>query len=99
MLPALRGARVEPGTLYWEHIGNTAIRRGRWKLVREHGTPWELYDIDADRAELDNLAARHPGVVAELTAAWSAWADRVGVIRWEQVQEIYRRDAKGDPAA
>ena len=67
---ALRGARVEPGTLYWEHIGNTAIRRGRWKLVREHGTPWELYDIDADRAELDDLAAQHPDVVAELAAAW-----------------------------
>ena len=34
MLPALRGGRVEPGTLYWEQIGNTAIRRGRFKLVR-----------------------------------------------------------------
>ena len=59
MLPALRGGRVEPGTLYWEHIGNTAIRRGRWKLVREHGQPWELYDIDTDRAELANVAASH----------------------------------------
>jgi arylsulfatase len=99
MLPALRGARVEPGTLYWEHIGNTAIRRGRWKLVREHGTPWELYDIDADRAELVDLAGRQPDVVRELAAAWSTWAERVGVIPWERVQEIYRRDAKGDPAA
>jgi arylsulfatase A-like enzyme len=99
MLPALRGARVPPGTLYWEHIGNTAIRRGRFKLVREHGAPWELYDIDADRAELVDLAARHPDVVGELATAWSAWAERVGVIPWERVQEIYRRDAKGDPAA
>jgi arylsulfatase len=99
MLPALRGGRVEAGTLYWEHIGNTAVRRGRWKLVREHGLSWELYDIDVDRAELNDLAARHPDVVAELAAAWSAWANRVGVIAWERVQEIYRRDAKGDPAA
>jgi len=99
MLPALRGGRVEAGTLYWEHIGNTAVRRGRWKLVREHGLPWELYDIDIDRAELTDLAPRHPDVVAELATAWSAWANRVGVIAWERVQEIYRRDAKGDPAA
>jgi|SoiMethySBSTD1v2_1073268.scaffolds.fasta_scaffold01112_18 arylsulfatase A-like enzyme len=99
MLPALRGERVEPGTLYWEHIGNTAIRRGRFKLVREHGQPWELYDIDTDRAELANVAASHPDVVAELATAWQAWAIRVGVIPWERVQEIYRREGKGDPAA
>ena len=99
MLSALRGGRGEAGTLYWEHIGNTAVRRGRWKLVREHGLPWELYDIDIDRAELTDLAPRHPDVVAELATAWSAWANRVGVIAWERVQEIYRRDAKGDPAA
>jgi arylsulfatase len=98
MLPALRGGRVEPRALYWEHIGNAAIRRGRWKLVREHGIPWELYDVDIDRAELVDEAARHPDVVAELGAAWSAWASRVGAIPWERVQEIYRREGKGDPA-
>lgn len=99
MLPALRGDRVEPRTLYWEHVGNAAIRRGRWKLVREHGSPWELYDIDIDRAELVDEEANHPDVVAELAAAWSAWASRVGVVPWERVQEIYRREGKGDPAA
>src|SRR6202008_98185 len=96
MLPALRGDRVEAGTLYWEHIGNTAIRRGRWKLVREQGLRWELYDIDVDRAGLVDLATRHPDVVSELAAAWSTWAGRVGVIPWERVQEIYQREAKGD---
>jgi arylsulfatase len=99
MLPALRGGRVEAGTLYWEHIGNTAIRRGRFKLVREHGQPWDLYDIETDRAELVNVAASHLDVVAELAIAWQAWANRVGVIPWERVQEIYRRENKGDPAA
>ena len=44
-------------------------------------------------------AAKHPDVVAELAAAWSAWASRVGVIPWERVQEIYRTERKGDPAA
>jgi len=97
MLSVLRGGAVETRTLYWEHLGNAAIRCARWKLVREHPHPWELYDIDADRAEVSNEAAHHPDTVAELSAAWSAWAGRVGVIPWERVQEIYRRDRKGDP--
>jgi len=99
MLPALAGGRVESRTLYWEHIGNAAIRRGRWKLVREHGLPWELYDVDVDRAELVDEAASHPDVVTELAAAWSAWAGRVGVIPWERMHEMYRREGKGDLAA
>ena len=67
MLPGFRGGTVRPRTLNWEHLGNAAIRRGRWKLVREHPHPWELYDIDVDRAELSNQAARHPDAVAELS--------------------------------
>ncbi len=97
ILPALRGAQVEPRTLYWEHLGNAAIRHGRWKLVREHPHPWELYEIDTDRAELSDQARNRPEVVAELGAAWAAWAKRVGVIPWERIQEIYHRDGNGDP--
>lgn len=93
MLPAWRG-ETEAGetgtadgghTLYWEHMGNAAVRRGRWKLVRDHPGGWELYDIRADRAERHDLAARHPGVVAELEAAYEAWAARCDVIPREQV--------------
>ena len=56
-LPALQGKASPDGTLYWEHTGNAAIRRGRWKLVREHPKPWELYDMASDRCELHDLAA------------------------------------------
>ena len=93
-LPALRGTASPDGTLYWEHTGNAAIRRGRWKLVREHPNAWELYDMASDRCELHDLAAAHPDVVQELDAAWQVWADRVGVIPWQTTLDIYRQSGK-----
>ena len=68
MLPGLRGEAVPDTTLFWEHLGNAAVRRGRWKLVREHPGRWELYDLAADRSELTDLAPSHPALVAELAS-------------------------------
>ncbi len=89
LLPALRGRSSADGTLYWEHTGNAAIRRGRWKLVRDWPSPWELYDLERDRTELVDLAGRHPELVAELAAAWDAWARRIGVIPFEETVRLY----------
>ena len=80
MLPALRGAPVPDATLFWEHLGNAAVRRGRWKLVREHRGRWELYDMDGDRSEMNDLANWHSGLVTELAAEYQHWARRVGVL-------------------
>ncbi len=83
LVPALAGqplARTQP--LFWEHEGNRAIRAGDWKLVSKHPGGWELYDMAADRSEMQNLAAQHPERVQELTAQWNAWAQRTGVLPW-----------------
>ncbi|MEJ7748570.1 MAG: arylsulfatase, partial [Candidatus Limnocylindrales bacterium] len=66
MLPALRGAEMPESSLYFEHTGNAAVRRGRWKLVREYGRAWELYDLAADRSEMRELAAERPALAREL---------------------------------
>jgi arylsulfatase A-like enzyme len=84
--PAFQGqplARKEP--LFWEHEGNRAVRSGKWKLVMKHDRPWELYDIDADRVESNDLSAKEPAKVKEMTATWEAWAARVGVRPWEEI--------------
>jgi arylsulfatase len=81
LLPAFSGeplARAEP--LFFEHEGHRAVRRGKWKLVaRGAKGKWELYDMQRDRTELRDLAQEEREVVAELSAAWDAWAKRCGV--------------------
>ena len=96
VLPALRGDPVPDATLYWEHTGNAAIRRGQWKMVRHFPHAWELYDMSRDRAELHDLAEQHPEVVDELSRDWHAWATRVGVIPWQGILDLYLE--RGQPA-
>ncbi len=79
--PALDGKplhRAQP--LCWEHESNRAIRDGQWKLVAKAGQPWELYDLTADRTEMNDLADRYPDKVKELSARWEAWAARANVL-------------------
>ena len=46
---------------FWEHIGNRAVRQGKWKLVARRPTgPWQLYDMEADRTETNDLSQQHP---------------------------------------
>jgi len=73
--------------LYWEHEGNCAVRQGKWKLVTRYPKDWELYDIEADRTELNDLSNQYPDVVAELSGLYQAWANRCGVEPWNQIIE------------
>jgi arylsulfatase len=83
LLPIFKGEqRGGHDAIYWEHEGNRAVRRGKWKLVSVHGKGWELYDLDADRTELNDLFAKHPDKVEELNRLYQTWADRCGVQSW-----------------
>lgn len=83
LMPMFAGHEVKrQSPLFWEHEGNRAVRDGKWKLVSKHRREWELYDMDADRTEMQDLLNQHPQRVAELVQQWQAWADRVGVMPW-----------------
>jgi arylsulfatase len=104
LLPILQGkSRGDSTPLFWEHEGNRAVRQGKWKLVAEFRGPWQLYNIEADRTELKNLAASHGDRVTELATLWQSWAERAGVVPWESLpgasyrpSTTYRR--KSEPA-
>jgi arylsulfatase len=90
LVPAFTGELPARGPMFWEHEGNAAVRIGRWKLVRNYPQAWELYDLDADRTELHDLAAQHPQRVADMAAQYDAWAARCGVIPREQILELMK---------
>ena len=52
---------------------------------------WELYDVEADRTELRDLAAEMPEKVAELEAAYERWAKATG----RAIPGVAKKKAKG----
>jgi arylsulfatase len=80
LVPILSGEKYAGhDVLAWEHFGAKAIRRGDWKAVARQRGRWELYDVAKDRAEINDLAAKHPDAVRDLEAKWEEWARRTNV--------------------
>jgi len=73
-----RGDRPEPHR-------NSAALDGRWKLV--NGV--ELYDLQSDPAEANNLAAQHPDIAKRLRAEYDAWFADVSATRNYAPPKIY----------
>jgi arylsulfatase A-like enzyme len=65
-LPNLLDADSAPpreATVHQAANGTLSLRRGKWKLI----APAQLYDLETDVAEKQDVAADHPGIVEELT--------------------------------
>lgn len=92
LIPIIYNDERDYEPLFWEHEGNAAIRKGRWKLVRDYPGPWELYDMDDDRTELNNLVDEYPNVVDEMIKEYEVWADRCGVIPREKILKLMEKD-------
>ncbi|MEE8523621.1 MAG: sulfatase-like hydrolase/transferase [Thermoanaerobaculia bacterium] len=108
LLPYLTGDRESAphASLYWR-FGNGAgwaVRQGRWKLVKQRRRR-ALFDLQSDIGERRNLAARHPALVRELTAAYRSWSEEMVGPRWpnpgrekaapsdEKAKAVYGRDS------
>lgn len=90
LVPAFaKDGTVTRDSLWWQHEGNRALRVGDWKLVAAgKDSPWELYDLKADRCETKDLAKEMPDKVRELAAQWTK--------QTEEYAAIAARDAPPD---
>ena len=93
--------------------GHRALRRGQYKLVWEQppgntwwGYPipgswyrWQLYDLDTDPGEANDLSADNPELVAELTALWEDYATAHDVVRDVRPNNFERWPPAPAPAA
>ena len=84
LLPYLTGRR--PGaaheTLFWRRGPAAAVRSGPWKLLRVRGNPTLLFHLGHDLGETKDLAARHPEVVARMTADLARWEKQLAPPKW-----------------
>ena len=72
---------------YFENAGSLAIVAHGWKAVLKHtsGQPydnekWELYDLNVDRSECNDLADSQPAKLAEMVDLWWQQAETHGVL-------------------
>ena len=80
-------ATLTRGAQYFEMLGHRGIWKDGWKAVTHHGSGkpfdedrWELYHLDKDFSEHDDLAASDPAKLKEMVDLWWAEADRNGVL-------------------
>lgn len=94
LVPAFDNKALGREAIYWEHEGNRAVRMGRWKLVSKADDNsfiwdkiaeldvknWELYDMEIDRTELNDVSKAHSDLVRKMADMWLVWAKRTKTI-------------------
>ena len=104
LLPILQGKeRERHETLYFHFGTDRALRQGSWKLVSAKLGRWELYNLDEDRTELNDLAGKHPERVKAMAAQWFDLAENTERLKGRHLSPVkdtikrlgFRKDTSG----
>jgi arylsulfatase len=88
LLPVLRGktevVHKDDIAVSWELFGFRAVRKGDFKLLwlpEPFGTgDWQLYDLENDPGELNDLSTQRRGLRDEMAEIWEKYAQETGVV-------------------
>lgn len=91
-------------TQYFEMLGNRAIYHKGWKAVTRHipgssfdSDQWELYQVENDFSETNNLAAAEPEKLQQLIDLWWEEAEKYGVLPLDGRPLFGRNGREGNP--
>ncbi len=66
----------------WKLVSKASINNPqRWdKIENLDQNRWELFDMELDRTELNDLSQKYPDKVSAMSVMWTNWAKKTGAI-------------------
>ncbi|MEQ9289680.1 MAG: sulfatase [Cyclobacteriaceae bacterium] len=94
LMPFLNEEKNGPphDVLYWKKENRAAIRQGDWKLIRFPDRPAELYNLNDDISEVNDLAAAQPDRVRAMYKKLFEWELTLDRPLW-QLKRLYEGKA------
>jgi arylsulfatase A-like enzyme len=87
LVPILKGKkRKGHATIYQQFGTDRALRQGDWKVVAAKGGRWELYNLQKDRTELNDLKTKHPERAQGMIEEWFRIAKNVDRLKGGQLK-------------
>jgi arylsulfatase A-like enzyme len=82
--------------LYFSHQGNKALRQGKWKAVISSDIDgrWQLYNMDEDRTEQNNLADDFYQFGQPLWKQMNQDRLKEMITRWEELDKLFRKQGQ-----
>ena len=95
LLPIFQNKQRSPHDPLYFHFGtDRALRSGPWKLVSAKLGRWELYNLEEDRTELNDLSKKHPQRVEDMAKEWFNIAKNVDRLKGKQLAPV-KEEIKG----
>ena len=76
----LKGKAVREGrwkAVRYEQVGWNKLGDESYDIGIDDLSKWRLFDMDADRTELNDLSKQHPETLRHLVEMWKAWNEKV----------------------
>jgi arylsulfatase A-like enzyme len=76
LLPVLRGQPLNADrAIFLSHMAGRGVRRGPWKASKRGDDQWELFNLQEDPGETQDLSTEHATILQELIEESADWSD------------------------